>query len=160
MYAIAWPVSGLFMVALAAVLGEMASAYPVAGKLGTASCTRLFELTLRQAPCSHGSSGCVGARGGSTRLRDMRLGLRDPSSFAPMSSPRFVGCSLYIFVSLPPVDLTPDCVRSSSPTNSQHSSKGSSASTTTSSSRHFGEAWALHGCVFSSHFAFVFPAFS
>ena len=31
MYAFAWPISGLFMMALAAVLGEMASCYPVAG---------------------------------------------------------------------------------------------------------------------------------
>lgn len=31
MYAIAWPISGLFMLCLAAVLGEMASTWPVAG---------------------------------------------------------------------------------------------------------------------------------
>lgn len=31
MYAFAWPISGLFMCALAAILGEMASTYPVAG---------------------------------------------------------------------------------------------------------------------------------
>ncbi|KAM0752190.1 hypothetical protein T439DRAFT_287531 [Meredithblackwellia eburnea MCA 4105] len=35
MYAFAWPVSGLFMCALAAVLGEMASTYPVAGAMFT-----------------------------------------------------------------------------------------------------------------------------
>lgn len=32
MYAIAWPISGLFMLCLAAVLGEMASTWPVAGE--------------------------------------------------------------------------------------------------------------------------------
>lgn len=32
MYSIAWPVTGLFFCTLAAVLGEMASAYPVAGE--------------------------------------------------------------------------------------------------------------------------------
>lgn len=32
MYSFAWPISGLFMLALAGVLGEMASAYPVAGE--------------------------------------------------------------------------------------------------------------------------------
>ncbi|BGP42977.1 hypothetical protein JCM10449v2_006992 [Rhodotorula kratochvilovae] len=35
MYAIAWPLSGLFMMALAAVLGEMASTWPVAGAMFT-----------------------------------------------------------------------------------------------------------------------------
>lgn len=39
MYSIAWPIVGLFMCSIAAVLGEMASAYPVAGKIycGTSS---------------------------------------------------------------------------------------------------------------------------
>lgn len=32
MYSIAWPLTGLFFCTLAAVLGEMASAYPVAGE--------------------------------------------------------------------------------------------------------------------------------
>ncbi|BGP34969.1 hypothetical protein JCM10296v2_006793 [Rhodotorula toruloides] len=35
MYAIAWPLSGLFMISLAAVLGEMASTWPVAGAMFT-----------------------------------------------------------------------------------------------------------------------------
>ncbi|GAA5995300.1 uncharacterized protein JCM10292_005088 [Rhodotorula paludigena] len=35
MYAIAWPISGLFMLCLAAVLGEMASTWPVAGAMFT-----------------------------------------------------------------------------------------------------------------------------
>ncbi|GAA5963162.1 hypothetical protein JCM8115_001040 [Rhodotorula mucilaginosa] len=35
MYAIAWPISGLFMVSLAAILGEMASTWPVAGAMFT-----------------------------------------------------------------------------------------------------------------------------
>ena len=35
MYAIAWPLSGLFMMSLAAVLGEMASTWPVAGAMFT-----------------------------------------------------------------------------------------------------------------------------
>ncbi|GAA6044220.1 hypothetical protein JCM8097_002269 [Rhodosporidiobolus ruineniae] len=40
MYAIAWPISGLFMIGLAAVLGELASSFPVAG----ASFTWVFRL--------------------------------------------------------------------------------------------------------------------
>lgn len=35
MYAIAWPLSGLFMVSLAAILGEMVSTWPVAGAMFT-----------------------------------------------------------------------------------------------------------------------------
>lgn len=35
MYSIAWPITGVFMCALAAVLGEMASTYPVAGSSST-----------------------------------------------------------------------------------------------------------------------------
>ncbi|BGP19556.1 hypothetical protein JCM10213_000156 [Rhodosporidiobolus nylandii] len=40
LYSIAWPISGLFMIGLAAVLGELASTYPVAG----ASFTWVFRL--------------------------------------------------------------------------------------------------------------------
>ncbi|KAK4704983.1 hypothetical protein P7C70_g1220, partial [Phenoliferia sp. Uapishka_3] len=35
MYCFAWPISGIFMCALAAILGEMASTYPVAGAMFT-----------------------------------------------------------------------------------------------------------------------------
>lgn len=42
MYSVAWPISGLFMLCLAAVLGEMASTWPVSG----APCPRRATISL------------------------------------------------------------------------------------------------------------------
>lgn len=52
MYAIAWPISGIFMCMLVAVIGEMASTYPVAGAMFTYSfrlcrSTRLLNSSAR-----------------------------------------------------------------------------------------------------------------
>lgn len=62
MYSIAWPISGLFMLCLAAVLGEMASTWPVAGtwKGSEAALSRLTSFS--QAPCSLGHFAYVEAR--------------------------------------------------------------------------------------------------
>ncbi|KAM0791010.1 hypothetical protein ACM66B_004309 [Microbotryomycetes sp. NB124-2] len=59
MYSIAWPISGLFMLCLAAVLGEMASTYPVAGAMFTWT-FRLCRSSKRLDPWARFMSWVVG----------------------------------------------------------------------------------------------------
>lgn len=60
MYAIAWPLSGLFMISLAAVLGEMASTWPVAGAMFT-WVFRLCRSKKRLNPWARYASWVVGS---------------------------------------------------------------------------------------------------
>lgn len=73
MYSVAWPISGLFMLCLAAVLGEMASTWPVSGESASdlrhlpeimrwSEVARRTVCPRRSAPRSHDARGPSAAK--------------------------------------------------------------------------------------------------